>query len=303
MQCDRLLLGLLGLLVAAATCLADEEPVRPESVKLTTKDGVVLRCAYYPGIADPQTVPIILIHGWSGPRGAGSGRDFDELAGGLQAAGHTVIAPDLRGHGGSTMRRNARGAQRYFRRDRLGPRDFAAMVKYDVEAVKKFLMTQHNQQKLNIELLCIIGAEMGAAVGANWAVQDWSWPSLPNLKQGQDVKALVLISPPQSFRSLSVQQALKFPPLQRMPLMIVYGEKNDDTKRESQGLYRQLKRYHPRTDLKKQQTLVVVEVPTSLQGTKLLNATPDTAKQIQDFVQWRLADRRERIPWRARSSS
>ncbi len=303
MFCRRIESALWLSLFVTTSCFAQTKVVEADSLTLTTKDNVVLHFVYYPGAESKDTIPVILLHGWTGPRGAGSGRDFDSLASALQSAGHAVIVPDLRGHGGSTMRRRGGGTRRSFHRDRLGPRDFAAMVQFDVEAVKRFLMEKHNQGQLNIELLCVIGSDMGAAVAANWAVHDWSWPALPNLKQGQDVKALVLISPAQSFRNLSVQKALSHKALRGMPTMIMHGEKDKDANRSARRIHKQLQRYHRQTESRKQQTLFFVALPTSLQGTKLLNSKLDTEKQIQEFLQLRLVNRRSRVPWRARSSS
>ena len=300
---NRVVSVLVLSLIGTVTCAAELTQSKPREVMLTTQDNVILQCVYYAGTGGKETVPIILLHGWKGPRGAGSGRDFDGLAADLQASGHTVIVPDLRGHGGSTMRRSAGGTRRAFHRDRLGASDFAAMVQYDVEAAKKFLIDQHNEGQVNIELLCVVGADMGAAIAAHWAVQDWSWPRLPNLKQGQDVRGLVLISPAQRFKNLSTQKALAYTPLQRMPMMIIYGGKDTDFRREARRLHNRVRRFHREPASRKQQTLFLVELPTSLQGTQLLNSKLDTSQQIQDFVRLRIVSQRNRVPWRPRTSS
>ena len=280
---------------------AAEEQAQSEVIHLTTTDGVLLRCTYYPGSAGKETVPVILVHGWKGPRGAGSGRDFDGLAEELQAASHAVIVPDLRGHGASTMRRSLAGTRRSFRRDRLGPRDFNAMVRHDIETVKKFLVSEHNRGHLNIELLTVVGAEMGAAVAANWAAHDWSWPMLPNLKQGQDVKALVLISPTGSFRNLSLRKALKFKPLSSLPTMIIHGAKHETAQREAERLHKQLQPFHRNSEDDRYKTLFLVGEPTSLQGTSLLESELDTGSKIATFLEYRLVAQRSRLPWRPRT--
>ena len=74
----------------------------------------------------------------------------------------------------------------------------------DIEACKRFLLRENNEGELNIELLTVVAAgEMGAVIGLNWVAMDWSWPILPGRKQGQDVKALVLLSPGQSFKGVT----------------------------------------------------------------------------------------------------
>ena len=173
-------------------------PPPPEDISLTTDDGVELQATYY---GPPQSkesksgkdvVPIILLHGFKGDR-----QDFDELALLLQHLGHAVIVPDLRGHGESKRQARPGGGTASLDASKLRKDDFLAMGGKggDLESVKRFLMARNNEGKLNIEKLCVIGAELGATVALNWAALDWSWAQLPTGKQGQDVKALVLISP------------------------------------------------------------------------------------------------------------
>ena len=74
---------------------AKEEEKTSEDVTLDTKDGVFLRCTYYPGPEKKTTVPLILLHDWDGNRG-----ELHGLATFLnQTLNHSVIVPDLRGHG------------------------------------------------------------------------------------------------------------------------------------------------------------------------------------------------------------
>jgi pimeloyl-ACP methyl ester carboxylesterase len=258
---------------------------------------------YFPGSDGKQTVPVILLHGWNGPRGAGGARDFDDLAAELQAAGHAVIVPDLRGHGGSKLRRTAAGRKVGITRRNLGPRGLNAMVMSDVEAVKRFLIDEHNQGELNIELLCVVGCEMGAAVAANWTAQDWAWPKVRGLKQGKDVRALVLISPLAAFRNLSVTKAMKFAPMQKLPMMIVHGNHDENANRAAKQIYKLLDPHHRATTDAKKRTFVKVEQETSLQGAELLNPRLDTIKRVREFIQRQVVDRRDRLPWRPRASA
>ena len=100
-------LALLALLAAAVPAwgqAAKKEIPEPEDLTLETKDGVSLRCTYYPGMAKKASIPIIMIHGWEGQRS-----EYDGLALALQSLGHTIIVPDLRGHGQSTIVKLANG--------------------------------------------------------------------------------------------------------------------------------------------------------------------------------------------------
>ena len=54
----------------------------------------------------------------------------------------------------------------------MPPAQFKAMVTCDMEAVKKFLWERNNAGELNIDKLCVVGAEMGASVAVNFALAD-----------------------------------------------------------------------------------------------------------------------------------
>lgn len=278
-----------------------------ETMTLTTKDDVSLSCSYYPGTKGKQTVPIILLHGWEGPRGAGSGKDCAPLAIRLQQQGHAVIVPDLRGHGQSTRRVRADRSDERIERDSLRPNDFREMQN-DVEAVKMFLMEQNNAGKLNIELLCVIGFDLGAVVGMNWVQYDWSIAPLPTLKQGQDVKAFVLISPEQTFKGLAITPALRDANVRgELSCLIAFGTQSSSSATAGRRLYNTLKRSHrpiPETEEERQQKqdLFLVELDTSLQGTKLLAAPAlGLADEIERFIRWRLVNRQGSFPWTDRT--
>ena len=278
----------------------------PETLNLETNDGVALRCTYYPGgfVLNPKTkdvtrisgkevVPIIMLHGWEGQR-----REFDFTAVLLQRLGHAVVVPDLRGHGESTSARIGPRTVK-LERDRMGRVDLENMVLLDVEAVKRFLIDKNNASELNIELLCVVGAELGATVALNWAVLDWNQPQLPAFKRGRDVKALVLLSPPASFKGLNANAALKHPIIQSaLSVMIVVGKDDREGYREAKSIHTRLEKARERlpTDPKerqKRQDLFFIEPATSLSGTKLL--TPRGLSVNQDlvtFLQLRLVSKK-----------
>ena len=272
-----------------------EEIRAPEDVMLTTKDGVDLKATYFASTKGKEAVPIVLLHMYKG-----NGGDYRELALALQKLGHAVVVPDLRGHGAST---EVRGSQKPLEADRFGKRDFEAMVQGDMEAVKKFLLEKNNAEELNIEKLCVVGAEMGANVALDWARVDWSWPLLATGKQGQDVKALVLISPEWSFRGLSVQPALTFPPIRsKLSIMIIVGADDRSANRDAVRLQKALERYHPEPPKEKwaeEKDFWFFPLKTKLQGTKMLDVNElGVGAKIATFIKWRLEDKT--FPWRNR---
>ncbi len=256
-----------------------EEPKKippPAEVTITTTDDVKLLATYYPSRAGKDAVPVILLHAAKGSRA-----DFEELALKLQRADHAVIAADFRGHGAN-------------RSEGLRTEDYPAMVFEDMEAIKRFLMIRHNAGELNIDKLCVVGVEMGAVVAVNWAAHDWSWPMLATGKQGQDVKALVLISPEWTYRGLRLNEALQNTNVRSdLSVMIIAGEGNAKLLKEAKRLYSTLERYHPLAAGEEgpdKQTLLLRTPATSLQSTRLLHEkTMHVDQMILKFIELRLA--------------
>jgi pimeloyl-ACP methyl ester carboxylesterase len=249
---------------AAAQPEADEIPLpAPEDVQLRTKDGLHLHAVYYAGTQKKQSVPIVLLHAYNGDC-----HDFDDLALLLQRRGHAVIAPDLRGHGESKEINRDGRSEKIETASLRGP-DFADMWTHDVETVKSFLIVKNNAGELNIDKLCVVGAEMGAIIAANWAQLDWSWPILSSGKQGQDVKALVMISPESNFKGMKLIDAISAPDIRsELAIMLIAGRKNSRYGEEANKLYKHFAKYH--VD-KTSPTLELLRPETKPQGAKLLS--------------------------------
>lgn len=287
--------GSLAVLMATVSPVAaqDEKKVDPpKELELETKDRVLLKATYYPGTEGKKTVPIIMLHEYKGSRG-----DYDELAQLLQKQGHAVVIPDLRAHGGSST---IIGSERELDVDRLTPMQYMRMVEDDVETVKRFLMEENNAGKLNIERLCVIGAEMGAVIAMNWAVLDWSWPVLATGKQGQDVKALVLISPQQTFKGLNATGALTNEKFQeKISIYVIVGADRRRDLREAERIVNRIERFHPdppREEIAEKKTLFFDKYPTSLQGTRMLGedlalGNISLESRIAAFIKLRLVDK------------
>lgn len=328
----------LGLLPVCGVCAAraqekagEEEAAAPvaEAIDLTTDDEVALKATYYPGTKGKNSVAVVLLHGHKGGQGGfGSQADYKELAPFLQSLGYAVVVPDLRGHGGSTVRK---GLPTPISARALSRMDYARMASADMLAVKRFLVRQNNEGKLNIEKLCLVGAEMGASVALHYAYLDWSLPPIGIKKQGQDVKALVLISPEVSTPGLPLQAALSARPLRvmiadeqlkkvfkdpdainfRLPVdidyrnevavMIVVGGNGRKEVGEAKQLQRMLKPFHPEVaeeERATKQDLFYGALDTSLQGTQMLGKNLGLEKHIASFIELRVAKRS--FPWAER---
>ena len=272
-------------------------PVELGGNDLLTKDGVILKATFYPSTKGKDAVPLILLHMWKGDR-----REYNTLAPALQRLGHAVLVPDLRGHGESTQRQYGNTMQT-LDAAKFNASDFAAMVRYDMETLKSFLMKKNNEGELNIEKLGIVGAEMGASVALDWSRLDWSWPLLGGQKQGQDVKALVLLSPEFSFKGLSAKAAMSHPAIRsQLSALIVVGARNSRATADANRLYTMLERYHPEPppeEAAAKKDLFFGKFDTELQGTKMLDQRLNVEQWIANFIKMRLAD--QTLLWRDRS--
>lgn len=265
----------------------------PEQIDLATQDGVALKATFYPGTKEKNTVPVVLLHMFKGSR-----KDYEKLALYLQSQGHAVLVPDLRGHGDSTK---VQGMTRPLEADTMPRAAFLGMAEGDMEACKKFLVEQNNAGKLNIEKLCLVGAEMGAVVAADYAQLDWSWPVLATGKQGQDVKGLVLISPVWSFHGLQMKQAIADPNVRaNISVLIVVGKEKSRDAAEANRLYSTFKRYHPDADAENvaDRSLFFIGLETSLQGTKILEENLRLNEMIAQFIDLRLV--KQSFQWKER---
>lgn len=266
----------------------------PEDFTLRTKDGVNLELTYYPGGDTQETVPVILLHQLGGTR-----LDVEPLALYLQAAGHAVLAADLRGHGGSTT---VEGTDVQLDFSKMNAQQFARMVT-DMEKLKGWLLKKHNEGLLNIDRLSLVGVELGALVACNWGVTDWSWPILATGKQGQDVKAVALISPPFQLEGLRMQAPLAHEAFrQAVSFLIAFGEEDSDARKDAKKIYNILERYHPLPPAErraKDQDLFHLEMPTRLQGAELLNEPSlNLMPLIGEFIQARAVN--PSYPWKER---
>ena len=280
----------------------DEGPPEPEDITRETKDGVGLHFTYYPGTLGKKAVPVIMLHGWGG-----QGSDYESLALRLQAAGHAAATVDLRGFGRSTTYQTPAGDVRDLDPETFRAKELASMV-YDVETVRKFLLEKNNEGELNIEALCIIGADFSTIVAMNWARYNWQQPVLPAYKLGQDVKAMVLLSPTTSFKGLTNREALSHPVVKsQLSTMIAAGNEDPKVFAEAKRLHSSLQAFHPKVsndpaEQKAKLDLFFVTPDTKLQGTQLLGAGLPVANNVLGFINLRLIAKLDDFQWQDRQN-
>lgn len=294
-------MALLTVALAADQAPAQPKAPEPKDVRLMTKDGVQLQATYYPAVPGEKqdTVPIILLHDYKESRAV-----YDDFARYLQQAPlddpkkapRAVLTVDFRGHGDSKSAQTVDGSIIELDAANFRTADYEAMVVFDMEAVRKFLVQKNNAGELNLNQLGVLGAGMGANVATLWTARDWSMPPLPRLKQGQDVKALMLISPRWNYRGLPLVGPMKHPAIQReISVLLAYGEQDKTVQRDAENIYKTLKRFHPeppRDRVAELKDLYSFNLPTSLQGAELVTKRQfELVPLIDRFIELRLGQK------------
>ena len=303
-QISLLLVGSVLWSASAALPLAKAQRTpqvpKPQTVRIPTKDGMILVATYYRSTQGKDAVPVLMIHNLRGSRA-----DFHPLAVYLQRQGFAVLVPDLRGHGES---RQTRFSNRPVNVEDLSRRQYRAFL-IDIEACKRYLIARNNQGELNIDKLCLVGAEFGAVLGMLWAHQDWQWPPLATGKQGQDVKALVLLSPKRRMHGMDCNRVLVQPVLRNiLAVYILAGGQNTEYRKEAEKIYDMIYKYR-RKKLERNPGAPLVKLllvrNVRFQGTSLiLQLKPATRQQlaarVAEFLHVQV--RQKAIPWQKRSS-
>ena len=269
----------IAFVVPVHRASAQDEVYEEEAVEIITGDGVKLKASYYAG-ADYQSVPIVILHGFKEDRSK-----YIELAEFLQGKGHTVLIPDLRGHGESTQ------TTLVDRRDRpitLNTKGMSAahirkMITHDMAAIKEFLVERNNAEELNIRKMCILGAEMGAVVALNYAAEDWLYKDRGLERQGQDVRGIILLSPPMVFKRVAIKKAMaSITKNDKISVLTLVGGKDKKMAAFASQVHKMLSIAKVR---QKEKSLFLKRFDTELQGRQLLgNEELSTEALIQGFT-------------------
>jgi pimeloyl-ACP methyl ester carboxylesterase len=299
----------LGTLVFAAPLLAQGPPTPAQTPQtggkkkenplafrletVTTKDGVQILCGYFPSDKGTKAVPVILLHEWKG-----SAPPYSPLAEALQKAGCAVITPDLRGHGGSRTYTDVRGQTKEFDVSRMTRQDVQAMLARDIEAVKGFLKSENDAEKLNLNALTVIGFGEGGILAANYAVLDWNFTDIGDKKQSKDVRAVVAVSPERVFLGNTFDLGTRHPFVSRLPWLILAGQQSSQAS-EAEKLHKQLERLRKTGPTAGPAELALL--PTSFANVRLVRETRDCIPRIVNFVNTQVIANQEKFPWVNRS--
>lgn len=279
----------------------DKEKYEPVVRSLETKDGGTLKGTYFQSNRGKDAAVVVLLHMADGNRMIWQGRD--SFAARLHNEGYAVLTLDLRGHGDSkgdgavgvvaqSEKKTARKAARKI--------EYSQMVEFDMEAVNKFLLTEHQQGNLNMNKTGFVGPEMGATVAAFAAARDWQKPRYDDAPagsgmetpRGENVRALVLISPVQNLQGLNIAAPLKFlsNPQLGISFLIAVSQKDKEDKGQAKKTFDQISAL-PRSE----ERMYLMEYPGVFRGTDLLGKRTKLEDNMMVFFNKHLRDLQ--IPW------
>jgi pimeloyl-ACP methyl ester carboxylesterase len=299
------------LTVGAADRPAPQTISTPRVVQ--TEDNWQINVTYFPAPGDREAITkeapvVVLLHGdkqgenrlvYEGPRG---------LAGRLQAEGCAVVTVDLRKHGQSTNMAQVGGTSGGKTAEpTIQASDYRNMVDYDLDAVKHFIQQLHQAKKLNMRKMGIVGAGSSVGVAAAFAAADWNkepYDDAPSddmkTPRGQDVRALVFLSPPARVKGLSLTESLNEVrnPEWNIAFLIIYGKANRSDPRDALAVEKRL--LGSSKAAKDRVKMLELRVPSH--GTDLLGLRDvDTEGAILKFFRLFLFDLRD-SEWRDRQS-
>lgn len=299
---DNFVAKLFGVLaVVAVLPLPGEarDPLPAVPLEIETADGVLLSGTFYPVRGASRDTPVVVMLADEEESPAVFRPLARRLSDPLEKSERqpiSVLAVALRGQGDSTRVRLPSGEVTDLRGTRLKPADATAMIKQDLEAIRRHLVAKNDSGQLNLNRLGYLGIGLGAIVATNGAALDWSVPQLNRSKQGRDVKALVLVSPPWKQLGLGMLAALRQPGVQtQVASLVTYGASDKRAASDAERIVRQLRLARPEPvdssesdDQPSEPAFpMVVDAPADsrLQGSALLKQSERAGdSQIVDFL-------------------
>ncbi len=296
----------LGLCVVLATSTsafgqAPAKKALSEEKTLPTKDNANVAITYFKATGGQDAPVVIMLHGKGSSRQVWKG-----YAEALQKADFAVVTVDLRGHGESTGGSGAAATGKKADTGAPKAQAYEAMVAGDMEAVKKFLFEEHQKKQLNMNKLAIVAADMSTPVAIAYTELDWKktpYDDAPTLAQktprGQDVQALILLSPEGTAPGLNVTKSVGFIRVIGRAVMIGVGNKNKTDLAVANKMHDQLAPKKEK-DKDEEQIIYIERYESPLEGTNLLNKNLGVEKHMFAFLTKHLKDHKSE--WRDRRS-
>ncbi len=272
----------------------------------SARDSWPIHVTYYPSRLKENAAVVVLLHQKGGSRLVWTRKGG--LAEALQNQGFAVIAADLRKHGQSKL---AGGAAA--RRKKGGKKgsdsnltrvDYAMMVTSDMEAIKKFVSAEHAKKRLNMRKLAVVGAGMSSPIAVVFSANDWAkkrYNDAPTLAaktpRGQDVRALVLLSPQGSLPGMTINRPMKYLRGKAAFLVCVGNRKSRVPLADANRVYNFLK---PISEDPEKRINWINTFPVQLQGTDLLGKRIGVEDVVVAFLKKYVGDLKD--PWKDRRS-
>ncbi len=285
-----------------ATAKKDDKDKKGDNKTLLTKDRWELPVTYFESPKEKDAAVIVMLPG------KGESRvKFNAFALELHKQQFAVLTVDLRKQGESKPGANAPAQAKNSTVSKL---DFEAMLAFDMEAVKKFLYEEHQAKRLNMRRLAIIAADQATAIAVSYTAIDWAKepfddaPSLANrTPRGQDIQALVLLSPMEQVPGTAVNKSLPVLKGFGVGAMLIYGNTPTD-KKPADAIYTGLGGLKQEGEDKK---YISIPLETKLRGTALLDHPVKVGAQnvpakavITGYLNKRIVE--PDIEWRDRKS-
>lgn len=300
-------IALAACLCIAARPAAAQQPDEAHSVILqAVGDGFPIHITYWQAKDDKEVNPagvenapvVIMLHGENGSRliwdRSSAPPGGKPLARVLHDRGYAVVTVDLRKFGESVPEGDVRTVQ---------TTDYPLMVSRDLPAVKVFLNEEHEQKRLNVAKLAIIASDMSVPVAAAFSELDWRLPPYadgpgggPGTPRGQEVKALIMLSPVSSLGKVSATRSLSFLRNLGLSFMVIVGTRDSLDRNQGRDIYRLVSGARGATERTE-----FVQKNSNARGTDLLgNPALGTEVDIVRFLDEHL--KRLDIPWETRIS-
>ena len=272
----------------------------------SARDKWPIHVTYYPSRLKENAAVVVLLHMKGGSRLVWTRKGG--LAEALQNQGFAVIAADLRKHGQSKLVGVATAAKK--KRGKKGSDskltriDFAMMVTSDMEAIKKFVSAEHQKKRLNMRKLAVVGAGMSSPVAVVFSANDWAKkrhndaPTFAaKTPRGQDVRALVLLSPQGSLPGMTINRPMKYLRGKTAFLVCVGDRKSRIPLADANRVYSFLK---PISEDPEKRINWINTFPVQLQGTDLLGKRIGIEDVVVAFLKKYVGDLKD--PWTDRRS-
>ena len=163
----------VALVAILASPVMAQQASKEDRTLAGARDSWPIHVTYYPSRLKENAAVVVLLHMQGGSRLIWTRKGG--LAEGLQKQGFAVIAADLRKHGQSKPTSGVKAAgKKKGGGSKLTRFDYQLMVTSDMEAIKKFIFSEHQKKRLNMRKLGVVAAGMSSPVAVAFAANDWS---------------------------------------------------------------------------------------------------------------------------------